>query len=690
MPRRLASPVADAPPQPAGRRRRPPRWKRRVWGLAATLGTVALFFALLEGALALAGVQPPALDDDPYVGFSGSSLFVRDGDRWVTSPKKTRWFNEQSFAADKPDDVVRIACVGGSTTYGRPYDDRTSFSGWLRTYLEQTAPGRCEVINAGGVSYASYRVAAVVDELLERDVDVLVVYTGHNEFLEERTYAGMRDVPAWLLATGERLSALRTFTALRDLFAPAPPVDELSGEVATRLDVVGPEDYERDETWRASVLEHLRTNLERIAARADAADVDLVFVVPASQLRDCAPFHSEPDAALDADALARAAQLRDVAAALPATAHVDARVDAWRAAVDADPRFAHASYELGEALWDAGEHRAAREAFVRARDEDVCPLRAPSEVAPMVRDVAARHDAVLIDFERWTASHAEHGVPGRDLFLDHVHPTIEMHHDIAAQALIMMITEGVLPATAQLAEGDIAAVRERVTGSLTPADHAIALRNLAKVLGWAGKREEAAALAAEARALSGGGDAEALFLEGTFAMQDGRPDDAVASLRAALDVDPTYAEAAYNLGEAYAALGRWADALPHFEHAAAAQPEKLSASNNLALMHLRLDDPHRALTVLDALLARAPDYARAHHNRATALVRLKRYGEAEPAYRRAATLDAGYAKPRHALGVLLTALGRRDEAVAVLEEAVALAPDDTEFRAALEAARAGR
>jgi protein O-GlcNAc transferase len=46
--------------------------------------------------------------------------------------------------------------MGESTTYGHPYNDATSFNGWLREFLAAMAPDRgWEAINAGGISYGS-------------------------------------------------------------------------------------------------------------------------------------------------------------------------------------------------------------------------------------------------------------------------------------------------------------------------------------------------------------------------------------------------------------------------------------------------------------------------------------------------------------------------------------------------------
>ena len=166
-----------------------PWWKKSLFALLTTLA----FFLLLEGVLWLAGVEIITAGRDPYVGFADNlPLFVpetdADGPIWMTTAaNKREWFNVQRFPREKAPGTRRVFCLGGSTTYGRPYDDTTSFSAWLRELLPSaTAETRWEVINAGGISYASYRVAALMEELTPYQPDLFVVYTGHNEFLEER------------------------------------------------------------------------------------------------------------------------------------------------------------------------------------------------------------------------------------------------------------------------------------------------------------------------------------------------------------------------------------------------------------------------------------------------------------------------------------------------------------------------
>jgi len=64
-------------------------------------------------------------------------LFVEetdpDGRKFLATPEnKLVFFNQQRFPREKAPETYRIFCLGGSTTYGRPYNDTTSFAGWLR------------------------------------------------------------------------------------------------------------------------------------------------------------------------------------------------------------------------------------------------------------------------------------------------------------------------------------------------------------------------------------------------------------------------------------------------------------------------------------------------------------------------------------------------------------------------------
>ena len=83
----------------------------------------------------------------------------------------------------------------------------------------------------------------------------------------------------------------------------------------------------------------------------------------------------------------------------------------------ADSTFAAAKQALAQ-----GDSATARQLFVRARDLDVVRFRAPSAFNGVIRETAAATGAVYVPVaERF--DDASGGMPGSDLFLEHLHPT---------------------------------------------------------------------------------------------------------------------------------------------------------------------------------------------------------------------------------------------------------------------------
>ncbi|NOZ57332.1 MAG: hypothetical protein GXO73_11160, partial [Calditrichaeota bacterium] len=94
-------------------------------------------------------------------------------------------------------------------------------------------------------------------------------------------------------------------------------------------------------------------------------------------------------------------------------------------AVAIDSAYADAWFALGKALWKNGQHRQAKRAFVRARDLDALRFRASSDFNQVIRDLAADLGISLVPMDSAFAAVSPHGVPGHELFLEHLHPNYD-------------------------------------------------------------------------------------------------------------------------------------------------------------------------------------------------------------------------------------------------------------------------
>lgn len=569
-----ATPPAEAPP--SARPAVLAWWKKVLFSLLATV----LAFAAWECVLAVLGVKPALYSVDPYVGFSSQiPLFVEktapDGTKvMVTAQNKLRLFNAQQFPRLKAPGTTRIFAVGASTTYGHPYDDATSFAGWLREYLRALAPDRkWEVINAGGISYASYRVAKLMEELIAYQPDLFIVYSGQNEFLEQRTYGKIRDLPETVRRLGTLVSRTRTATVVRKIVeslrtshAPGErPATVLAGEVVTLLDnTVGPNAYTRDDALREQVLHHFRFNLARMVDIAGSVGAKVIFITPATNLRDCSPFKSEHRAGLSAADLRRWQVLYDQARQALTQGSDATALAALDQAVQIDDRYALIHFARGQILVRLGRFAEAKQAFERARDEDLCPLRALGPMPGIVAEVAAKRHLPCVDFVTMQEARSEHGIPGAAVFLDHVHPTIESYRLLALALLKTMEQQGF--AKPSWDNAVIRRVTEKVLSGVDPAKQGVALMNLSKVLGWAGKLREAQRLAVSGAQLNTN-RADVQYQAGLCSQLLGQVDDAIRYYRLAVALDPTASDPRGNLGVALEDKGEFLAASEQFEAA---------------------------------------------------------------------------------------------------------------------------
>ncbi|WDQ19432.1 hypothetical protein PSR62_10115 [Rhodopirellula sp. P2] len=414
-----------------------------------------------------------AIDYDPYVGLSQPRpLFVLNeaANRWEIPSERYNFFRPESFSAKKAPGTRRVFVLGGSTVQGRPYATETAFSTWLRLSLESAdSEFKYEVINCGGAAYASYRVAKILEEVLSHEPDAIVLYTGHNEFLEDRTYAHVRElgtVSRWATAIGSKLHTVRW---VQSFFAESPERTELVANVDTKLDHPGGLDsYQRDPIWQRGVEEHFAATLEGIVERTQDSHLPLILCVPASDLINTPPFkmQTRTDWTDEEEKAFQSAWPTACDSELSSAR----RIDAFRECLRIDRAHAGANYALGRLLYDQGNSDQARLYLIAARDHDVCPLRAPSAIIRATREIAERYDVPLIDTPGLLDERNFRGdliadqIPDPSRFVDHVHPSIAGHQRIAAALALEFQKLGWVELTAQSRLNYENAAKEHLSG----------------------------------------------------------------------------------------------------------------------------------------------------------------------------------------------------------------------------------
>ena len=217
------------------------------------------------------------------------------------------------------------------------------------------------------------------------------------------------------------------------------PSTRLQREVDALLDSHGGlERYQRATLDAPSVVASFVWNLRKMVEACKERGVAIVLVVPTVNVLDCPPFKIQPDPNLGTDQAKELETLWQNAQQEPDPS--DAIVKTLQRMLEIDRKHAGAHYKLGQLAVARRDEATAHQHLIAAKDFDVCPLRATTEIQQAVRDVAAEHRVRVLDADRLFQSKADLGLVGSPWFVDHVHPSVEGHQWLG-EALAELLVE---------------------------------------------------------------------------------------------------------------------------------------------------------------------------------------------------------------------------------------------------------
>jgi protein O-GlcNAc transferase len=157
--------------------------------------------------------------------------------------------------------------------------------------------------------------------------------------------------------------------------------------------------------------------------------------------------------------------------------------------------------------------------------------------------------------------------------------------------------------------------------------------------------------------------ADTLHLMGVLEYQRGRHDQAVASIRHALALNPSASAYYCNLGLVYQAQEKTADAIAVYQQVLRLQPQSAEAHCVLGNLLRLVGQRDEAISHCRQALSIHPGFAGAHNNLALALADQDKLDEAVEHYKLAVRFDPNYAAAYNNLGTALARQGKFAEAV---------------------------
>ena len=337
---------------------------------------------------------------------------------------------EDSFEIVKKPNTIRIFCLGESSMAGFPYEFNATMPSFLRDRLQTLLPERnIEVINLGLAAVGSFVVDDFLEELLQHQPDLFIVYVGHNEFYGAYGVGSTIGIPGGPWATRLTLSLLhfRTFLLLRDIYTSLfpPPAPAGGREDATLMaQVIREQEIPQGSPLYVRARATYCDNLERIIDHAQGAGIPIVFSTLVSNLRDQPPFRSGFSGTTGAETQSRILAMDEAGERMLASGRADSALAILTEASGLDSTYALTMYLCGRAELATGASGAARASFARAKDNDLLRFRMSEEFQSDLQDICARKGVPVARSDSAFAAGSPDGIQGRELILEHLHPNI--------------------------------------------------------------------------------------------------------------------------------------------------------------------------------------------------------------------------------------------------------------------------
>jgi tetratricopeptide (TPR) repeat protein len=697
-----------------------------VFRAIAVLIVPTLFVLLLELGLRLVGYgyRPEAIVKCEVNGKEVCCDNSRFG--WRFFPKNiAREFTPFTFVEDKADNTCRIFVLGASAAQGVPYPS-FSFGRVLKVMLREMYPEvNFEVIVVAMAAINSYVVLEVAKDCALYKPDMFVVYLGNNEVV------GPYGAGTVFSSFSRNLSLIRAGIALKGTRL---------GQLLTNMLESVKSDKDRLQVWRGmemnvhrqvpindarlqSVYGHFQRNLEDIVRLGHKAGAKVILCTVGSNLKDNPPFSSLHSADLSPTEIEKWEVAYQEGVKHEMAGAYGQAVESCMAAAEIDDGYADLQYRLGKYYWAVDEYEKALNRYIQARDMDTLRFRADSRINQIICDVV-RHSNTkglyLVDAVETFERNSPHGIPGTELFHEHVH--LNFHGNYLLAKTVFEQVEKILPnrlgdpkragrpflteieCARHLAftDWDRYKIADKVVnGFLKKAPFTNQLyhdklikemeQNLTD-LKVSLTPEALKEVASQFRSALEQDSSDWMLLEryAMLLLEDLKdPSSALEHYRLVAKSLPHSYLGPYNVATAMFKLGDFEGAIMQYNRAIRIKPTDGYTHYLLASAYQKIDEVDRAIEHYSEAIRWQPDLVPAYNNLAEIRMRRQEVGKATEICRRGLRFSPDSAILHCNLGVLLNKQNRRIEAIEEIRKASEMDPNSVRIRNILEAVLRG-
>jgi len=342
-------------------------------GILLSISSLFIFILFFEVVLNLINFDYYPMD----IGFNITEdykMFEIKDNYYVTKEEKIDFiFRAQKIIVEKPENEFRIFIFGGSSIYN--LDDFNN----LKNKLQKTNDNKkIKIINVGARAYGTDRLLLHFQEILGYEPDLIIIYSGHNEFSEEYQKTIFFQDTFSSRANNKLIEISRLYQLLSLVINKVTKfvlVSNIKSIEESRHPLFPPN---AKIVWgitfnKTNIYRNYENNIIKMIKLAKNNNIDIIIsTVAYNRMRY--PFNT-PDN----------------------------------------------SYELCEEFLTSKRFSEALDCLSKALDSDLQPHRASETSNKIIKKVSRRYKIPLADVDKEIVKVSKYNIPGFDLFDDHCH-----------------------------------------------------------------------------------------------------------------------------------------------------------------------------------------------------------------------------------------------------------------------------
>ncbi|MBB6236860.1 lysophospholipase L1-like esterase [Pedobacter sp. AK013] len=388
--------------------------RKEIYFKAAALALPLVFLCFIEILLRLFnyGFDPSLFIKDPdeqgYMMMNPTASY-----KFFSTSANATQGNRERFSTVKSKNTFRIFVIGESTTAGYPYMHNGSFHRWLQYRLMHQYPSlNFEVINVSLTAVNSYTVLDFAKQIVNDEPDLVLVYTGHNEYygaLGIGSTSQIKGNNTWIKLVIKlrefKLVQLsdRIIEATANLFGKRIDKREnLMKRMVTKQQIA----YQSADFKRG--ITQFSSNMGELCQLLSKKHIPTIISTLVSNEKDLQPF------------------------------------------ISSGKFSAQNHYAIGKKLYINGDFKAAKANFVLAKEYDQLRFRAPEAFNQIIKKLCRQYPGIyLADTRALFEKNETGGIIGKETILEHVHPNL-LGYAVMSESFYQQINNGnLIPAKKQ-------------------------------------------------------------------------------------------------------------------------------------------------------------------------------------------------------------------------------------------------